>query len=198
MLVIYFKPDDHLNDYILNLKKVISKKFIRHEYNDHLPHCTILASNMLDKTNIIYRISNIMKDFKNLQFEITKADVFFNDLLTGGNTLFLKVKKNQKILNLQNKLANKLILPDNFVGEIPLEIKKNKLLYKSYKKYGYPFVGKHWIPHFSVSSLRVEKLDPVIKEFLALQKEFHFLVDVLSLWRVNGNKHTQLETVTIQ
>ena len=65
-------------------------------------------------------------------------------------------------------------------------------------RYGFPFVGNHWIPHFSVASLRTEKTDPIIRDFLSNTEQYDFMVDQFSLWRVEGDEHIQLKTVNFQ
>ena len=81
----------------------------------------------------------------------------------------------------------------------PLDyLTNNKQLLESYNRYGFPFVGEHWIPHFSISSLRAEKTHPIIEDFLSNTKQDHFTVNQLSVWRVDGDEHTQLETVYFQ
>ena len=81
---------------------------------------------------------------------------------------------------------------------MPNYLTGSKQLLESYYKYGFPFVGNHWIPHFSISSLRSEKTHPIIEDFLSTTKQYQFTVDQLSLWRVDGDEHIQLKTVNFQ
>ena len=37
------------------------------------------------------------------------------------------------------------------------DFKNDSLLYRSNKNYGFPYVGDHWIPHFTVASLTSNK-----------------------------------------
>ena len=67
-----------------------------------------------------------------------------------------------------------------------------------FEKYGFPFVGHHWIPHFSVSSLQTEKSHPIIEDFLSTTIQYHFKANQISLWRVDEDEHTLLETVYFQ
>ena len=102
--------------------------------------------------------------------------------------MYYKVERNAKLLVLQKKLASKLI-PHKILVKVPKNIIKEKFLYDSFIKYGFPFVGEHWIPHFTVASLQTGKNNPIIKNFLAQKIKFNFIIDQLSLWRINGDDH---------
>ena len=50
--------------------------------------------------------------------------------------------------------------------------------------FGFPFVGEHWIPHFTISSLKVAKNHKIIRDFLLDQIDISFTVNTVSIWNI--------------
>ena len=82
-------------------------------------------------------------------FKIEKTDVFFNDPVTKGNTLILKIKKNKFLNSVQLQILKliKKYLIKKTINFTNLKMKNN------FKKYGYPFVNLNWLPHFTIASI---------------------------------------------
>ncbi len=83
-------------------------------------------------------------------------------------------------------------------NEIPKFFRTNRQLYDSYLDFGFPFVGDHWIPHFTISSLKVAKNHKIIRDFLLDQIDISFTVNKISVWDINGNQHQMIEEFTLQ
>ena len=69
---------------------------------------------------------------------------------------------------------------------------------KNHKKYGYPFVGKNWIPHFTISS--ISKKNDLKKIKLNLKKKIKLTnrVKNISIWLINKNQHKKLHTINLR
>ena len=107
---------------------------------------------IFETKKVIFGIRKNIANFNQFKITINKTSVFKNDLFTGGDKIYLNIKKNKKLLLLQKKIANNLKpLVDNKSKNMKL---KNNLLDSSQKKYGFPFVGNHWIPHFTIGSVK--------------------------------------------
>ena len=100
-----------------------------------------------------------------------------------------KIKKNKKLSKLQFDLANNL---SNYVKKDYLIKNKNKFkkkyLKSSFLKYGFPYVGRHWIPHFTIGSIR-NKDQGFKKNFLKNNKSFIFKVKYITFWNVHEDRH---------
>jgi hypothetical protein len=67
-------------------------------------------------------------------------------------------------------------------------IMKQKYLKSSFLKYGFPYVGQHWIPHFTIGSIRNK--DQILKKnFLKNNKSFIFKVKYITFWNVHDDRH---------
>ena len=119
-------------------------------------------------------------------------DVFWNDKATGGgHTLFCKFEPNKILYELQKKLAETLkpFITDN---PVPQFVNDNTLLKKSFDRYGFPFIGFHWIPHMTIASLQTRRDHPLIEEFLKQKGQYSLDVNEVSFWRVENNQHSCL------
>ena len=149
----FILPNVKLEHEIMFWKGLVESNCPDQFYTKHLPHLTILNIKVKDINIALKKSIETINEYNSFQIRIEKKGVFWNDFGThGGHTLFYEVKKNQYILNLQKVLAESL------TSEV---IREEGSIYKekgyemdlSYKKYGSPFIGEQWIPHFSIASL---------------------------------------------
>ena len=189
MLAIFIEPKLNLKKFIIKWK-LKSKKYSNSNFVNHPPHSTIFIANIKNQKKVEKEILKITKNLKSFEIVVDKTDMFPNDSLTNKDTIFLNIKKNKKLFDLQKKIANKL---KSYV-EIDKNLEfRNQNFNNSYLKYGFPFVGLHWKPHFTIGSIKNFKKK---KEFrLFIEKKINFINNVssLSLWRVNKNKHNKLK-----
>ena len=147
---------------------------------------------MLNQKKIILEIQSITSNFQSFKINIDKINIFYNDALTNKDTIFLSVKKNKKIFNLQRKLALKLRKFVKYEKNKRIKLNSYKLK-KSMDKYGFPFIGSHWIPHFTIGSIKNLKNNNEYKIFLKKKIKFRNNIDKISLWKINGQKHKKIK-----
>ena len=191
MIVIYIKPDDLFNNIIFDFKRKIIKKYKYHLYAEHEPHCTIISSKKISLKNLQKNLIHNLKKIKKFKIKIDRTDIFFNDPLTKTNTLFFNIYKNENLFKLQKTVVKSL----NFKKNIDLfedNLKLNKTNLISYKKYGYPYVGKHWIPHFSVASINCRRNSQFTKSFLNYKLNYSFAINKIACWKYENNYHKKL------
>ena len=193
-LAILILPKSDLKAELVRWKRRVNNELPDQPYTTHPPHMTLLNLEVSNEHDGVAAVSNLSDSINPFQIIVNGTNVFWDDASTGGHTLFFGIEKNDDLYVLQKSLANALQEVKKKVS-VPNYLTGRKQFLESYNKYGFPFVGDHWIPHFSVSSLRSEKTYPIIKDFLSTTKQYHFMVNQISLWRVNGDKHTQLEII---
>lgn len=163
-------------------------------YTAHPPHLTLINLEVSSEDDAIDAIANLSKSMRPLTVNVACTAVFWEDLATGGHTLYFGLKKAKALHTIQQKISVTLTGYRKEV-QAPEHVRNNNVYMNSFNKYGFPFVGEHWIPHFSVSSLRSEKSDPIIREFLSSKFRYSFRVKEVSLWHINMDEHTHLKTV---
>ena len=68
------------------------------------PHSTIFLANIRNKKKLFLVLEKTIANFNQFKITINKTSVFKNDLFTNGDTIYLNIKKNKKLLLLQKKL----------------------------------------------------------------------------------------------
>ena len=155
-----------------------------------------LGQNFLTDLNIIKKIINLTETFNKDIIEIGPGKGALTDQI-------LKNKpKSLTLIEKDYKLSNELkALQMNVVESIyknHLKSKKShfegdfKLLND---KYGYPFIGNHWIPHITIGSMDInpEKLLEYSKKLLDLPKEI--TINNLGLFKIEGDSHQLIKKI---
>ena len=164
-LGIFILPDKLLKLIIVRSKKIIKKNFGEQKYLSHLPHCTLCVLNVSNKSIIKIKKEKIFIGKLKKYYKVKNYEVFYNDPITKGNTIILKVDKNKVLKKLQLTILKSL-------QKYVLKTKSNYPtlnMQKNFNKYGYPFVNINWKPHYTIASLS-KKVK--VKNSLELVKKF--------------------------
>tara|TARA_Y100000768_G_scaffold352142_1_gene303510 strand:+ start:557 stop:1153 length:597 start_codon:yes stop_codon:yes gene_type:complete len=196
-LGVFILPNGELKSKITFWKKKIEEELHEQPYTNHPPHLTIIHSNINEYKAAINEIKECLERLKSFKLTVSKNNIFWDDLFTGGNTLSYNIKKNEYLNDIQKQLST-VFSKYKDSNEIPKFFRANRQLYDSYLDFGFPFVGDHWIPHFTISSLKVAKNHKIIKDFLLDQIDISFTVNKISVWDINGNQHQMIEEFTLQ
>ena len=192
-------PNGKIRLKIINLKNEVKKKFGLQPYLLHPPHCTLLTMNVsnkfLTKKKLFHNLK--IKTRNKAILNIRKKNIFFNDPITKGNTIYFKIQKTFFLNILQLNLLN-------IFSKYRIKTKskfKYKWMDKNLKRYGYPFIGKTWIPHFTIASLKnvdLNKEKKFIKNFLSKKNNFKETVKKIYIYKISGEKHIYLWSIDIK
>ena len=135
------------------------------------------------------------RESKPFSISITHPGIFYNDPLTAGHTFFHHIKKNKKIVEIQLKHLKK-INKNLDVFKNNIELFKNNVLKNNYKKYGFPFVGKIWIPHTTIASIKnLKKNNKYTKQFLSKKIKLKCSVKEIKFYKIIKDRHQFLFNV---
>lgn len=195
ILGIFIEPNYLLKKYIINWKKKFGKLNHKFKYVKHPPHLTILTINLENRKYEIQKIINNIKILKLEKFIIQASSkkIFFNDIITGGDTIVIDVKKNKNLLNMQKNIADKLI----FLNKPSHKEKYFSNIHNlNYKKYGYPYIGKIWSPHFTICSLNKNfKNKELVNDFMNEKILFNFKLNKISIWEIKKDDHKKIKDI---
>jgi 2'-5' RNA ligase len=195
MLAIFIEPNGELRKFIIKWKLRIKKNYLNTKFVDHPPHSTIFLANLIKQKIVIKEIQKIADNLPSFKIEINKTNIFLNDEFTNKDTIFLNIKKNINIALLQRKIAEKL---KNLVKKKNINQKfLNKQLNDSQLKYGFPFVGSHWKPHFTIGSIKNFKGKTDYNVFMKKKISFEINIKTISLWKISGNKHKRIKNFNL-
>lgn len=199
MIGIFIEPSNVLRKNIKSYKKKIQKNSINSIYSDHPPHSTIFFSSLNYNYHLEEKLYYKIKQINSFEIETCGIKVFKNDISTGKNTYFFKIKKNVHLNKLQKKILN-LVKP--YLNKIILKRKtnfnNNKKFASNFKNYGYPFVGNSWKPHFTIASCELERKEMYQKKLLPKKERYLMTVKYISIWRIQKDKHTLIKKIKLK
>lgn len=190
---IFYIPQAKTISFIKKIKHFFKKKCSNSQYLDHIVHVSIyvIEINSNDLDSVLSEFRDLDKTFTSLISKIKGWKIFKNDIITKLNTLALELQISNDLEKLQISIAKKLVkysLKDH-------SKQFNGTFKKSYKQWGYPFVGKHWIPHLTIGSLDIS--EKIIANYLEDSNYFKqpFIINNLHLYKIEKEKHTILEKI---
>ena len=195
-LAVFILPKEPFTSELLFWKNKIKRNFPKEPYANHPPHLTLINLDSIDEGEAIKKLSSFSKKLGSIKIEVNSRNVFLNDAFTGGDTIYFGLKQSNSLMKLQILIADALA-PIKKSINLNYSFKNDSLLFRSNKKYGFPYVGDHWIPHFTVASLTDNKRKKILKNFLSFPASFDFKINRFSIWRINQDVHTKLKTIKI-
>ena len=142
---------------------------------------------------MIVEFKEMQKSLDQCSAQIVKWKVFENDILTKLNTLCLEIELSNELKFLQMKVAGSLSKfhiknYNEYEGELKL----------SNDRYGYPFVGNHWIPHITIGSMDIKSknLLEFSEELFAFPQEI--LINNICLFKIKGDYHELIKKIDFE
>ena len=187
---IFWIPNEELSQYVESLKNRFRKVEPDAIFLNHPVHSTIFLFNALEQDQ--FEIIKCIKNEK-INFLVNSWKIFENDLVTQGDTFSIGLVPNSFAFDLQRDLAESLLMiikkPISYNNQWEGKYKE------SYERYGFPFVGSHWIPHLTIASVKNEGkklIDEIKTTTIKLnQKESS---GNLALFKIIGDSHQLIHT----
>lgn len=187
---LFWIPNDGLCQYIQSWKDRFRQLEPDAAYLEHPIHCTIFLFNGFeeDQSEIISKVN-----YSKINFSLDDWKIFENDIVTKADTIAVGLKPSKIASEFQLNVANSLL--NNVIEPIHYENNWEGEYNDSFQKYGFPFVGKHWIPHLTIASVK--------KGGRALIEEAKFkpisinnkkLEGHISLFKISGELHEHIYT----
>ena len=190
----FIEPKGIILKKIKSWKQLVRKNLKNQKYLNHPPHSTIAVFDLKKKIKINF-LKSIFKDFSQSSFnvKIANSSIFYDDPITSGDTLHLKIKKNINLSQLQRKILKSFRKLETYLK------KSKKFSIKKFQKnldmFGYPFVGKEWLPHFTIASIKSNsnKSKIIYEDFLNQNISNKILkINFISVWLIRGDNHKRL------
>jgi 2'-5' RNA ligase len=192
----FIEFDNLITKKILSQKKNVKKKFGDQTYLDHPVHLTLftLKIQKVSDLKMIY-LKEKKKTNKPFLIEIKSPDIFIDDPLTKGHTIYYRIKKSKTIKEIQlthlKKINKKIKVFKNDINFF-----NNPILDRNYKKYGFPFVGDVWIPHITIASLKnIKPNNKFVSRFLKSKINAKCSISEIKFYKIIKDNHKYLFSV---
>ena len=192
---IFLMCNDEITKKINDFKKHFLSLNVNNNYLNHPVHISlyVFESNSIDEDKLIESFQGIEKTINNINLKLTDWILFENDILTGLNTICIRIKKVESIEFIQDQVIQSF-------KSFAIKAKNNKLeneYAKSQEKYGYPFVGKHWIPHITIGSVDLTK-SKIEEEIKKLENvNLTTKADSLHFYEIKNEKHKLIKKMKL-
>ncbi|MFM7358561.1 MAG: 2'-5' RNA ligase family protein [Sediminibacterium sp.] len=193
---IFLIPQADVCREISKIKSEVALLDSKAAYLTHPVHSTIFLFNThVHHEVLVQYLEDHLIELKQFEVKITGWHVFYNDILTQKHTLTIGLVRNQILNNLQVGIADKII-------QLPTEPNHYKCQWEgdyeySYAKWGYPFVGSHWIPHITVASLENKSDIAYIQEKHPLEPTA-LLFSTIALFLIDNDEHRILHSFDLK
>ena len=148
------KPSDKV---IYRVQDVPTFDLSKVEFIDKLGEGKHFYSKIINKKFAIKHLDLLVNKFKKIKITINKKSTFLDYSSPKRElVLYFNVKFNKKLNKLQSEISNILseYIDKKYISKNIYRYKKNKILQKNFCKFGFPFVNKNWIPHFTIASIK--------------------------------------------
>jgi len=195
---IFIEPTGSLADGIRALKAEVERQLPGQKFCSHPPHSTLVYGKYQEPKMWRDQLAAGLVALSPFRIETTEFGFFYDDALAGGgHTVVFKALPVPEVFALQKACGDVL---KHWRGDT--EPPRGGLLDRepfrsSFAEYGFPFVGPHWIPHFTIASLKVAKDAPLLRVITSGQAQHEFLLDRVSVWEIAGDSHTKLFDVPL-
>jgi 2'-5' RNA ligase len=195
---VFFIPDKNLVEEINSLKNYFNLKSSKNKYIKHPVHTSFYVFNAEKEKEIkiINSFSSLNSKLKPVICKFDKWGIFENDFLADGlNTLYLAIEKKTNLFEIQKKVVEEL---SKFHLKESTYFNFGKDFMISKEKYGYPFVGNHWIPHITIGGLDIkpQEINKLINRFELSHDRI--LVNSLNLYLIEKDEHHLIKKIDFE
>jgi hypothetical protein len=192
---VVIEPEGEIREAVLAWKARIAGEWPSAVYLHHPPHCTLWVGDLRSDAGVEPVLEAVSR-IPEFRLTVRSPHVFFDDALAGGGqTCAFAVTLTDDLIRLQHVVSEAVRQDRRPVSddELPAPLRREPFL-RSWCDYGFPFVGSHWIPHFTAAALPVPRDHRLVAEFLASTASWQMTVSRVSWWRVVGDRHERVAT----
>lgn len=193
---IFLIPPAGVCQKIVEIKNEVASLDRDATYLTHPVHTSVFLFNTsLHLDAIVIHLGELLSDLVKFEVEISGWYVFYNDILTHKHTLTMGLVRNQIISNLQTSIAKKITQLPTEPIHYDSEWKGEYLT--SFKLWGYPFVGSHWIPHITIASVENKSIIEQIQQKFPFEAST-LLFSTIALFLIDNDEHTILHSFDLK
>ena len=154
------RPDPIFTRRLVETKTIVRDRVGSQLYLDHPPHLTLYLSSFPCLEDVRRELASLAEEIATPRVEVVGWHVFSADPLTGGVTLVCRMDdEGVKLLRTIQKRIVERLSPLRHPATARDRFAANRAAlsdaeWASVEKWGFPYVGGGWIPHFTVASVK--------------------------------------------
>lgn len=194
---VFIEPKGTLLEALVERKAWLEKSMPGQALCGHPPHCTLFYGDYGPPAQWIEDLRRSAGELRAFELETDGWQEFTDDPMTGGGqTVAFRARLSEELARLQRTVAD-CLAPFSRGDAMAHPLSETEPFASSLRKFDFPFVGTHWIPHFTIGSPLVEPGSPLVAGLKSGSPSHRFLVRKISVWRVDGDKHERLDELAL-
>ena len=191
---IFIEPTGSLAGAIRLLKAKVEHLLPGQKFCSHPPHSTLIYGEYQEPIFWRSRLASALTGVSPFSIQTAEFGCFYDDVPAGGgHTVVIKAQPTPNIFALQKACAD-VLKHWRSTTETPAGggLLEHEPFRSSQIEYGFPFVGPHWIPHFTIASLKGTKDSPLLRAITVGEARHEFHLERVSVWEIEGDSHKKL------
>lgn len=194
----FLEPAGACLDFLREQKKRIDAAHPGQPFASHPPHLTLCFGAYESPLEYSGELALALRGTPPIRLQCAGVHVFYSDRLAGGgDTVVVRVHRSAALAELQMRIAavfaNHRSPPDSSMPPPPLR----EVMVQSFARYGFPFVGEHWIPHLTIASLVFDDRARWIEDWSRRAADFRFDVHEVHFVSVAGDDHRRVLSIPL-
>ena len=196
---VFVEPEGAARAAVVDWKARIARQFPGSAYLHHPPHGTLWVGHVSRADDALAALRRAVAAVPAVAGFACRPHVFYDDAMAGGGqTCAFAAPLTSDLAALQHAVSEALVpycaVPA--LVDVPAPLRHEPFV-SSVRRYGFPFVGAHWIPHFTVASLLIPRDAALIHEFLEEGPQPSDSIQYVSWWRIVGDDHERGERMSL-
>lgn len=194
---IFIEPTGTLLRAVVERKAWLERSMPGQAFCSHPPHCTLLFGDYGSSTRWLDELRRCAGGMQPFELETDRWHQFSNDPMTGGGqTIAFRVRLSEELALVQRVVAE-CLAPFASADATAHPLSNTEPFASSIREFGFPFVGTHWIPHFTVGSPLVGSEASIVSRLMSGPVRHRCPVRSISVWRVEGDRHERLHELAL-
>ena len=165
---------------------------------NHPPHATLIAGVYDEPDRWLHALGDALRSVRPFDIKSSEVIMFPDDPTPGSTTVAFNVQESEALRALQQIVAE-VLAPFRAPGAADTLAAQHRRsdAVASARQFGYPWVGAHWRPHFTIGSLPLKPDNPLLSVFLQPIPLMSTRVNQIAVWGVSGDAHSTIAQVPL-